>query len=62
MTRAERIAYGLVAKYGAVDGFWRAMRRVRGWVVDGSAPERVAFWRIVRDECYHRIGRAEAWT
>ena len=62
MERSQRIAHGLIAKYGALDGFWIAMRRVRGWVCDGTAPERVQFWREVREVCYHRIGKTEMWT
>jgi hypothetical protein len=53
MTRVQRIAYGLITTYGPREAFWLAMRRVRGWVCDGTAPERVEFWRAVREICYY---------
>jgi hypothetical protein len=52
MTRPERIAAGLLAKYGPHEAFWLAMRRVRGWVVDGTDDARVVFWAKVRAHCY----------
>ena len=68
MTRAERIAYGLVTKHGA-DAYWVANRRVIGWLCDGTAPERVTFWARVRSEVRDifneaalRAGVAEVWS
>ena len=65
MTRAERIAHGLILRYGPLEAFWMTMRRVRGWVVDGTAPERTAFWCLVREHCYRAIGKVgatEVWS
>jgi hypothetical protein len=58
MNRSERIAHGLIAVYGPEEAFWMMMRRVRGWVCDGTAPERVAFWRSVREVCYRQWRKA----
>ena len=46
------VAKAMLAKYGPQESFWLTMRRVRGWVCDGTAPERVVFWRQVREVCY----------
>ena len=62
MTRAERVARGLMAEHGAVEAFWIANKRVRGWVVDGTDDARVLFWRWVRQVCYDNIGRSQLWV
>ncbi len=58
MTRPQRIAHGLIAKHGVEQAFWLLMRRVRGWVCDGTAPERIVFWASVREVCYREWRQA----
>ncbi len=58
MTRPQRIAHGLIAKHGIEQAFWLAMRRVRGWICDGTDLERVRFWSQVRNTIYETWGHA----
>lgn len=58
---AERIAAGLVAKYGQPEAYWVANRRVLGWLVDGTDLPRLLRWQAVR-QAVHRLGASEVWS